>query len=217
MVGSLNLFEQQPALTTEIFHPGAVLLRGFALTKAAELLAAINKIIAEAPFRQMVVPGGRRMSAQLTNCGTFGWVADETGYRYVTRDPQSGLSWPAMPEVFVCLAESAARQAGWQNFMPDACLLNRYGPTSRMGLHQDKDERDFSHPIVSVSLGLTATFLFGGLRRSDPVHRIPLLHGDVVVWGGPARMRYHGIAPIKGGYHPSTGEVRLNLTLRKAS
>jgi alkylated DNA repair protein (DNA oxidative demethylase) len=121
-----------------------------------------------------------------------------------------------MPEAFRKLAETAANEAGFPGFGPDACLINRYEPGSRLSLHQDQDERDFTQPIVSVSLGLPATFLFGGMERGDKTIRIPLLHGDVVVWGGPARLRYHGVAPLAKGEHPLTGSVRYNLTFRRA-
>jgi len=200
----------------ERLAPGAVVLRGYALPGEAALLAAVRDVIAAAPLRHMVTPGGFRMSAAMTNCGSLGWVTDETGYRYDAFDPESGLPWPALPDPFARLAQSAAERAGFAGFAPDACLVNRYEPGARMSLHQDRDERDYDAPIVSVSLGLPAVFLFGGGKRAERARRIALAHGDVVVWGGPARLRYHGVAPIKEGRHPLTGGYRYNLTLRKA-
>jgi alkylated DNA repair protein (DNA oxidative demethylase) len=196
--------------------PGATLLAGFALLWEAELLAAIERVTEAAPFRQMTVPGGRRMSVAMTSCGAVGWITDRSGYRYVDRDPETGRSWPAMPAVFAKLATSAAAQGGFPGFAPDACLLNRYEPGARLSLHQDKDEMDFDAPIVSVSLGLPAVFLWGGAARGDRTKRMPLQHGDVVVWGGPARLTYHGIAPVAEGEHPLLGRRRINLTFRKA-
>jgi alkylated DNA repair protein (DNA oxidative demethylase) len=196
--------------------PGAMLLRGFAAAVSAELAAGIEAIAAAAPLRHMVTPGGFRMSVAMTNCGALGWVADETGYRYSRVDPESGRPWPPFPAAFSRLAAAAAAAAGFAAFAPDACLVNRYAPGARLSLHQDKDERDLSEPIVSVSLGVPAVFLFGGLRRKDRPQRIELSHGDVVVWGGPARLRYHGVAALKTAQHPFAGPARLNLTLRRA-
>jgi len=200
----------------ERLAPGAVVLRAYALPQAAALLSAIADVAAAAPFRHMVTPGRFRMSAAMTNCGALGWITDATGYRYEPADPESGLEWPPLPEAFARLAQSAAERAGFPGFAPDACLVNRYEPGARMSLHQDKDERDFGAPIVSVSLGLPIVFLFGGMKRAGRSVRIALEHGDVVVWGGPARLRYHGVAPLKEGRHPLTGCCRYNLTLRKA-
>jgi alkylated DNA repair protein (DNA oxidative demethylase) len=196
--------------------PGAILLRGRALTTEAALLEALEAIVASAPFRHMVTPGGFQMSVAMTNCGTAGWVTDRTGYRYQTMDPESGRPWPAMPAVFLRLATEAAAEAGYPNYLPDACLINRYEPATRLTLHQDRNERDLANPVVSVSLGLPATFQFGGLKRTDATRKIPLHHGDVVVWGGPTRLSYHGILPLKDGEHPTLGRVRFNLTFRKA-
>ncbi len=193
--------------------PGAVLLPNFA---ADDLWPAIQQITAAAPFRHMLTPGGFKMSVAMTNCGPLGWVTDRSGYRYSPTDPQTGSPWPAMPPEFLALAARAAHLAGFPGFTPDACLINRYEPGAKMSLHQDNDEHDFSQPIVSVSLGLPAIFLFGGFERSDKAARIKLHHGDVVVWGGPARLRYHGVLPIKPGEHPLTGPYRINLTLRTA-
>jgi len=164
----------------------------------------------------METPGGYRMSVAMTNCGRFGWLTDSSGYRYAGQDPLSGLSWPAMPEAFFSLATQAASEAGFNDFSPDVCLINRYGPGAKLSLHQDKDEADLSAPIVSVSLGLPATFLLGGLKRHDPTMRLRLTHGDVLVWGGPSRLRYHAVLPIKEGIHLATGAYRINLTFRLA-
>ncbi|MGJ4949277.1 DNA oxidative demethylase AlkB [Bradyrhizobium sp. HKCCYLS20291] len=200
----------------EPLAPGAVLLRGFARSHETELLAAIETITAQAPFRRMITPGGHQMSVAMTNCGAFGWVTDRSGYRYDAVDPESGKTWPAMPSLFRQLAEQAAGAAGFAGFAPDACLINRYEPGAKMSLHQDRDERDLDEPIVSVSLGLPATFLFGGLKRSDKTQRHRLVHGDVVVWGGPARLAFHGVAPLADGEHARLGRRRINLTFRRA-
>jgi alkylated DNA repair protein (DNA oxidative demethylase) len=215
---TMALFEVQGIVEPrqERLGPGAAVLRGFATPNVTAVLTALHEVTARAPFRHMVTPGGFRMSVAMTNCGMVGWVTDRTGYRYDTLDPQSGRNWPAMPQAFLQLATDAAAEAGFEGYLPDACLVNRYEPGARLTLHQDKDERDFGAPIVSVSLGLPATFLFGGCKRSDKTRRIPLAHGDVVVWGGPDRLRYHGVLPLKDGYHPALGGQRVNLTFRKA-
>lgn len=197
--------------------PGAVVLDGFARSFERPLVAALQQVVDVAPFRHMLTPGGRRMSVAMTNCGRVGWVSDRSGYRYDATDPDSGAQWPSMPDVFRNLAVQAAAKAGFEGFAPDACLINRYEPGARLSLHQDKDENDFDAPIVSVSLGLPAVFLFGGMRRADPPRRVPLAHGDVVVWGGPSRLRYHGVLPLEEGHHPLTGRYRINLTFRKAA
>jgi DNA oxidative demethylase len=199
-----------------VLRDGAALLRGRALSLDAALLAAIETIAGQAPFRRMTTPGGFQMSVAMTNCGCAGWVTDRSGYRYDERDPESGKRWPAMPPVFVELARSAAQDAGFAGFIPDACLINRYEPGTRLSLHQDKDEQDHSHPVVSVSLGLPATFQFGGLKRNDPPLKVRLQHGDVVVWGGPSRLVFHSVLALKDGEHPLTGRRRFNLTFRKA-
>jgi DNA oxidative demethylase len=196
--------------------PGARLLGGFALAIEAPLLAALDAVAAEAAFRHMVTPGGFTMSVAMTNCGTGGWITDRRGYRYDPVDPETGRPWPPMPTLFADLASRAASAAGFDGFVPDACLVNRYQPGARLTPHQDKNERDFSAPIVSVSLGLPAVFLWGGLSRSDRVRRLRLVHGDVVVWGGPARLTYHGVDTLKQGCHALTGAVRYNLTFRRA-
>ena len=156
------------------------------------------------------------MQVALTNCGALGWVSDRRGYRYSAQDPDSGQPWPAMPPTFLALAQSAAAQAGFDHFAPDACLVNRYAPGTRLSLHQDRDEQDFGQPIVSVSLGLPARFLWGGLQRADRPQRVPLWHGDVMVWGGVDRLRFHGVAPVPQGVHALTGECRVNFTFRRA-
>ncbi|HXR86624.1 MAG TPA: DNA oxidative demethylase AlkB [Stellaceae bacterium] len=207
------LFPGEPG---ETIMPGALWLRGFVGGEADALLRAIERIAAAAPFRNMTTPGGFTMSVAMTNCGTAGWLTDRRGYRYAETDPVSEKPWPAMPPVFTDLAARAATAAGFADFAPDACLINRYEPGARMSLHQDKDERDFTQPIVSISLGLPATFLFGGLKRSDRPKRLRLESGDVVVWGGPARRVFHGVDPLPTGAHPLTGACRYNLTLRKA-
>ena len=195
---------------------GAVLLRGFARPSESELIGALRDIAGLAPFRHMVTPGGHSMSVAMSNCGNLGWVTDRSGYRYDTNDPETGEPWPAMPASFCHLAGQAAAQAGFQDFSPDACLINRYEPGARMSLHQDRDEDDFGAPIVSVSLGLPAIFLFGGSKRSDKPRRFRLEHGDVVVWGGPSRLVFHGVAPLADGEHALMGRQRINLTFRKA-
>ena len=216
---TIDLFSSpaSPGLLQEKLGPGSFILRGFALADEATLLAAVESIVVKAPFRHMVTPGGFEMSVAMSNCGAFGWVTDRTGYRYNALDPLSGKPWPSMPDVFRVLATNAAAQAGYNDFSPDACLLNRYKSGARMSLHQDKNERDFSQPIVSVSLGVSAVFLFGGFKRTDKPARVPLDHGDVVIWGGPDRMRYHGILPVREACHPLLGSYRVNLTFRKAS
>lgn len=215
MTGDLFAGVAEVQSSHETMAEGAVLLRGFVLSRQDELLAALREVIAAAPFRHMVTPGGFTMSVAMTNCGKVGWVTDRRGYRYDANDPESGQPWPAMPPVLSTLAREAAEAGGFKNFAPDACLINRYVPGAKMSLHQDKDETDFSAPIVSVSLGLPATFLFGGLKRSDKTQRYRLTHGDVVVWGGPSRLFYHGVAPLAEGEHPLLKRQRINLTFRK--
>jgi len=215
---STSLFETEPAarLSKDILGAGTAVLAGFALGAEKELLSSLKDVLERSPFRNMVTPGGFRMSVAMSNCGSLGWVTDRTGYRYDEIDPKVNRPWPAMPRAFRELATAAAEEAGFSNFIPDACLINRYEPGARLSLHQDKNERDFTQPIVSVSLGLPATFLFGGLGRGDKTQRIQVIHGDVLVWGGSARLRYHGIAPLKDGEHPRLGRVRYNLTFRNA-
>jgi alkylated DNA repair protein (DNA oxidative demethylase) len=203
-------------MSAEVLADGAIVLRDFAGPSARSLLAAVNSVVDRAPFRHMHTPGGFRMSVAMTNCGSLGWVADRTGYRYDAVDPESGCPWPEMPEQFLTLAEGAAACGGFGRFVPDACLVNRYEPGARLSLHQDRNESDFGQPIVSVSLGLPAVFLFGGLQRADKPRRLALTHGDVMVWGGPSRLRFHGVLSLKEGHHPLVGRYRINLTFRKA-
>lgn len=201
--------------TRETLGDGAMILRGFALPDAASLIAGVDMVARDAAFRHLVTPGGFTMSVAMTNCGPLGWVSDRRGYRYAPLDPASGKPWPMMPPSFLTLAREAAAEAGYDGFVPDACLINNYEPGARLTLHQDKDELDLEAPIVSVSLGLPAKFLFGGLARADRPQRIMLHHGDVCVWGGPSRLCYHGIDVLKDGDHPLTGRRRINLTFRK--
>jgi len=200
----------------ETLAEGALLLRRFVGDEDAALMAALHTIITPAPLRQMLTRGGFRMSVAMSNCGDTGWISDRRGYRYDAIDPQTGRPWPAMPAAFTALAARAAARAGFARFAPDACLINSYAPGARMALHQDKDERDFTQPIVSVSLGLPAVFLFGGLQRGDRPQRCGIAHGDVVVWGGAARLAFHGVSPLADGEHPLFGRQRINLTFRKA-
>lgn len=213
---TLDLFDAAMQDPRQRLGPAAMLLRGFALPYVPELMPAIADIEAISPFRHMVTPGGFTMSVALTNCGALGWTTDLRGYRYARVDPDTGKPWPAMPQAFARLANEAARAAGFDSFAPDACLVNRYAPGARLSLHQDRDERDFGAPIVSVSLGMRATFLFGGHARTDPSARVPLRHGDVVVWGGVDRLRYHGVMPLKDEPHALLGSQRINFTFRKA-
>jgi alkylated DNA repair protein (DNA oxidative demethylase) len=215
---TLGLFSQGSASppAQEPLAPGAWLLRAFAAPQAEALVAALEEVTRRSPFRFMTTPGGYRMSVAMTNCGAAGWITDRTGYRYDALDPATAAHWPAMPNVFREVATAAAAAAGFGSFAPDACLINRYEPGARLSLHQDKDEHDLDSPIVSISLGLPAVFLFGGHRRSDRPRRVPLAHGDVAVWGGPARLRFHGVLPLGEGHHPVLGAHRVNLSLRKA-
>jgi alkylated DNA repair protein (DNA oxidative demethylase) len=200
----------------ETLADGAVLLRGFAAANVQRLVAAVRRIAATAPFRHMVTPGGFTMSVAMTNCGQVGWVTDRGGYRYDACDPETGRPWPRMPALLSRLAGSAAAAAGFPGFAPDSCLINRCAPGARLTLHQDRNERDFAAPIVSVSLGLPATFMFGGLRRSDRPRRIRLTSGDIAVWGGPSRLAFHGVDALADGQDPLTGRSRINLTFRRA-
>lgn len=213
---TLALFDEAEPLTTEPLEPGAAVLRGFARARADALLAGIDAVVAAAPLRHMITPGGHRMSVAMTNCGAVGWTSEPTGYRYSPTCPLSGAPWPAMPAVFVALAREAAAAVGFAEYAPDACLVNRYEPGTKLTAHRDFDERDSVAPIVSVSLGLPATFLFGGPRRNDPSRALRLVHGDVTVWGGPARHHYHAVKPLEDGWHPRTGRLRWNLTFRVA-
>ena len=208
--------DAEPPRGKEAIGPAAFVVRGFALPFVDALLPALGEVERCAAFRHLVTPGGFTMSVAMTNCGRLGWISDRRGYHYGEHDPETGAPWPAMPAVFERLAQAAAAEAGFEGFRPDACLVNRYEPGTRLSLHQDKDERHYAAPIVSVSLGMPATFLFGGLARSDKAARIPLVHGDVVVWGGPDRLRYHGVLPLEDRPHALLGSRRINLTFRKA-
>jgi alkylated DNA repair protein (DNA oxidative demethylase) len=220
---TLALFE--PA-ERETIAPGAVLLRGRLRAQAHDVLTSIVSVLADAPLRHMQTPGGYCMSVAMSNCGALGWVSDARGYRYTPTDPLSGRAWPALPGLLRQLAVEAAAEAGFDGFAPDACLINRYAPGTRLTLHQDRNERDLVHPIVSVSLGLPAVFLFGGPRRADRARRVPLAHGDVVVWGGTSRLHYHGVLPVAGDAAQALAAPdaalaliaghRINLTLRRA-
>jgi alkylated DNA repair protein (DNA oxidative demethylase) len=209
----LDLFAPQIGMVP--IAEGATLLRGFALDEAAFALAAVLAISDRAPFRYMTTPGGHRMSVAMTNCGTAGWVSDHAGYRYARHDPLTDRPWPPMPGLLADLARRAALSAGFADFAADVCLINLYVPGARMALHQDRDEGNLTAPIVSLSLGLPAMFLWGGLRRSDRPQRIALLHGDVAVWGGPARLAFHGIMPLKESVHAQSARQRYNLTFRQ--
>ena len=206
----------EAAASREAIGPQAFVLRGLALPHVPPLLAALDSILASAPWRHLVTPGGYTMSVATTNCGSLGWTSDRHGYRYMREDPDTGRRWPPLPGLLLQLATDAAAQAGFTEFVPDACLINRYQPGAKLSLHQDKDEQDYTAPIVSVSLGMPAVFQFGGLARADKTARVPLWHGDVVVWGGPARLYYHGVMPLKAGHHEILGIQRVNLTFRKA-
>jgi alkylated DNA repair protein (DNA oxidative demethylase) len=213
---TLDLFAADPpALRDEPLSDGAIVLRGFATAQAAQLKADLDLVSAAASFRHLVTPGGYRMSVAMTNCGPLGWASDRRGYRYDPVDPESGLPWPALPESFRMLARAAAARAGYPDFAPDACLVNRYVPGAKLSLHQDRDEKDLRAPIVSVSLGLPAVFAWGGDQRGDKVRRVPLHHGDVAVWGGPSRLRFHGVLALAQGQHPFAGGHRINITFRK--
>ena len=205
----------EPVLAREQLEEGAVLLRGFTAAEASLLVREVERIAELAAFRHWVVPGGHTMSVAMTNCGRVGWVSNRSGYRYDPMDPDTGLHWPVMPEAFLNIAARSAAEAGFANYDPDACLINRYIAGAKLSLHQDRDENDAWAPIISVSLGLPGVFLWGGKRRSHPVRRLPVESGDIVVWGGPARFTYHGLAPLKDGNHALTGPTRINLTFRK--
>ncbi|MGJ7544352.1 DNA oxidative demethylase AlkB [Variovorax sp. LT1R16] len=213
---TLSLFDDEAPLPDQRLGPQAVVLRAFARPSIDALLTCIDALTAVSPFRRMVTPGGFTMSVALTNCGALGWTTDSRGYRYAAVDPLTGQPWPAMPDALARLAHDAAEAAGFAGFQPDACLINRYEPGARLALHQDKDERDYGAPIVSVSLGMTARFLFGGLERAHKAQQVALQHGDVVVWGGADRLRYHGVLPLQGEAHPRLGLQRINLTFRQA-
>lgn len=200
---------------SEPLGPGTTFFHGLIVDDAPALLAQIGQIQEHAPLRHLVTPGGKKMSVAMTNCGSLGWVSDHAGYRYQAHDPLTGKPWPAMPPLLLSVAQWAAEKAGYPGFLPTACLINCYQTGARMGLHQDRDEGDLTAPIVSISLGLPATFIWGGLQRVGKTRRYLLKHGDVLVWGGPDRLRFHGVAPLKAGNHPLTGDTRINITFRQ--
>lgn len=214
----MDLFDEDDTVSMRQEKPeeGVVLLRQFARANGTAMLQDIHQITEKSPFRHMLTPGGYTMSVSTSSCGTIGWISDRKGYRYSPYDPETGDNWPVMPSSWCLLAHQAADLAGFLDFVPDTCLINRYAPGNQLSLHQDKDEEDFNAPIVSVSLGLPATFLLGGMTRSSRVQRLLLTHDDVLVFGGPSRLRHHGIAPVRTGHHPATGPYRINLTFRRA-
>ena len=212
----MDLFDDLPTLPEAVpLAPGAVLLRAFAYEQAATRLQAVETVLAQVPLRHMQTPGGHTMTVATASCGALGWVSDAQGYRYAAHDPQTGQAWPAMPACFMELAQRAAAEAGYASFQPEACLINQYVPGAKLSLHQDRDEKDLRAPIVSLSLGLPAVFLFGGMERSQRPQRYRLAHGDVVVWGGPSRLAFHGVAPLEEGAHALLGRRRINLTFRR--
>jgi DNA oxidative demethylase len=212
-----DLFDTKDAAQgwSESLGDGTTFFRSMIVDEAPAILEHIDRISELAPLRHLVTPGGKKMSVAMSNCGALGWVSDHAGYRYQRHDPLTSKPWPAMPALFLVLAQRAAALAGYDNFQPNVCLINRYGIGARMGLHQDRDERDLSAPIVSFSLGLPAKFIWGGLQRTGQTRRFMVEHGDVLVWGGPDRLRFHGVAPLPPGRHPLTGEVRFNITFRQ--
>ena len=216
VTGDLFSSISQTGAETEALGDGATILRRLVEPESSARIEAIATVTAAAPFRHMITPGGHTMSIAMTNCGRLGWVTDRRGYRYTTTDPTTRRTWPPLPSIFHAVATRAAAAAGFAGFEPDACLVNRYEPGARLSMHQDRNERDFSAPIVSVSLGLPAVFVFGGAQRQDRPRRVRLESGDVVVWGGPTRLTFHGVAPLADGEHPLTGRHRINLTFRKA-
>lgn len=211
----MDLFDER---RPEQLAPGAMFFPGRALATESQVLRGLQFVVSASPFRHFETRRGFKLFAAMTNCGKWGWVSDRRGYRYQEQDPKKNAPWPSMPRAFLQLAERAASEAGFSGYTPDCCLVNRYAIGAKMGLHQDADEIDFEAPIVSVSLGLPAVFQFGGAERRDPVRKLPLRHGDVLVWGGPSRLNYHGILPVKSGDPiPGIGPYRVNLTFRKAS
>jgi alkylated DNA repair protein (DNA oxidative demethylase) len=213
-VSTLELFAAAGPAARLSLGEGITLLRAFADTR--KLMPLIEEVAAQAPFRHLVTPGGQTMSVAMTNCGPVGWVSDRSGYRYSSRDPLTDRDWPALPPEFERLALDAAREGGFPDFVPDACLINRYEPGARLTAHRDADEQNFAQPIVSVSIGLPASFAFYGLARGGKGRTVPLSDGDVLVWGGPSRLVYHAVRPLKPGHHPVTGGLRYNLTFRHA-
>lgn len=215
MQGQCDLFPGRGESEPLAIGTGAFCFKGAITADGSEVLRAVRHVIAQAPFRHLTTPGGRQMSVAMSNCGQLGWVSDHAGYRYQTTDPITGKAWPSMPRVLLTTAQQLASRAGFANFHPDVCLINRYRAKDRMGLHQDKDEGNVTAPIVSLSLGLPATFIWGGLHRTGSTQRFLLEHGDAMVWGAADRLRFHGVAPLKAGEHPLTGDCRINITFRQ--
>lgn len=211
-----ELFPESWQRPVQQLSPGMTLLPGHALEDEKLIWQDVQAVLQQAPLRQMQTPGGRTMSVSMSNCGALGWLSGYGGYRYSPTDPETGLAWPAMPPRLAALARQWAATAGFNGFDSNACLINCYAPGCRMSLHQDRDERDFSQPIVTLSLGLPARFMLGGMQRNDPYQKIPLIHGDVLVFGGPARLCFHGIMPLAAGMHPLLGSRRISLTFRRA-
>lgn len=194
--------------------PGMVLLRGFA--NSPILIESLSQVLAHSPLRQMETSRGFKMSVHTSNCGEAGWISDRRGYRYVKQDPLNGKPWPDLPIAFKSVAQDAAIEAGFSAYEPDVCLINRYRPGNQMGAHQDKDEQDFTQPIVSVSLGIDARFFVIGPEKRGSSTAVDLTDGDVLVFGGPARKFFHGVRKLRESIHPALGAVRWNLTFRKA-
>lgn len=212
---TLPLFDAEP-LPPQVIAGGAVLLRGWAAVHAHAWIAAVQQVLAQQPFQAAFTASGLPMSVRTSNCGEWGWAASRSGYGYTRSDPATGMPWPAMPTFLKQQAQALAAQAGYPGFDPDVCLINSYDVGAKMGLHHDADEKDHAAPIVSVSLGLPCTFVWGGLQRSDPVRSFRLEHGDVLVWGGASRMVFHGVRPLQAGQHHLLGAQRWNLTFRMA-
>jgi DNA oxidative demethylase len=214
----VDLFDDLPLPTEDLqtaLAPGALLMRGFGRGGDVDILQAVESVIAQAPLRHLQTPGGYTMSIQTTRCGSMGWVSEPGGYRYAASNPGTQQPWPAMPPCLLDFAVRAATEAGYPDFVPDSCMINQYLPGTKLGLHQDRDERDLRAPVVSLSLGLPAIFLFGGLQRAGKTQRYRLAHGDVVVWGGPSRLAFHGVLPVAEGDHALLGRRRVNVTFRK--
>ncbi|THJ30850.1 DNA oxidative demethylase AlkB [Lampropedia aestuarii] len=216
MTASFDLFADSPEEQRVALGPQAVVLRQKASPLAAELVARIEDVLQHSPLYQMATPGGKPLSVRTTSCGTHGWSSDPTGYSYVRHHPLTDQAWPEIPAAWSALATEAAQEAGFAQFAPDTCLINQYGLDSKMALHQDRSEQDLRQPVVSISLGMSALFLWGGMQRSDKPAHVLLHHGDMVVWGGVDRLRFHGIKHLTGAPHPQLGAMRYNLTLRRA-